>query len=826
MFKLTSLVAFLFAITASASTPPTSVEQQYFQKNYFAMPGAENGISMCKPFNDAFSATTVTGVSAGATMTLNSHGLANGDVVYIRSTGSFEALGSPKSATMTNASPTVFTVTSHGWVEGTRIQLNTSGTLPTGLTGATYYYVRNPATSTFNVSLTVTGALINTSSAGSGSHTVTEVAGPFVQYFAQNVTTNTFEIGKTYGGTSLSIGPNDTFVMSRAQRGIDATGGTSTITVTKTISSPIAGTASYLFTKPASDVSGQGIACDFTIDRSAQARMLTVDFKNELVSGTYDQGSGIPGAYLDSDLTAWVYGPTDGTPTWTQISTPRVITGATSVILPFSGQFQTAASGTAYRLVFYETKSNIQTYAMKVDEFSVAQKAPIYGTPVTDWAPCTVTGTWTANTTYVCKKRRVGDSVDLDIDVQVSGAPTSATLTVNLPSDVTIDTSKRNASTGSVADSTGWTTVLDAGTNEYPIGTLVYASATTVSPRWSNGTGATAITQASPMTFASGDRVYIRIRSLPVAGWASNTVMSQDAGQRQVVASLSGGSTAGTNNTYQKITGISVVGDTFSAWDTTNNKYPVPVSGWYSISAVGNYASQGSASSAINRIVLYKNGVNFNENSVRNDTLAAVNQGLTCFVSGTFPDYYFNAGDYLEFYSFQNSGQTRAFAGITFNIHQVQGPQQIAASDSVYAKYQTTAGQSIANSGIQIVNFGTLVYETHSGAVTTGASWKFTAPASGLYRFSAGVSYTNQTYAAGNQAGSWFYKNGAIDTQLQYQSIETSTASVQARGGSTEIRLVAGDYVDFRVFNNRTAGATTLDTTATNNFITVSRIAP
>ena len=56
---------------------------------------------------------------------------------------------------------------------GDALVLSTTGSLPTGLTVGTVYFVINTAANTFNVSLTVGGAAINTSSAGSGTHSMT-----------------------------------------------------------------------------------------------------------------------------------------------------------------------------------------------------------------------------------------------------------------------------------------------------------------------------------------------------------------------------------------------------------------------------------------------------------------------------------------------------------------------------------------------------------------------------------------------------------------------------------------------------------------------------
>ena len=76
---------------------------------------------------------------------------------------------------ISNASPAVFTLTSHGLTLNDSIVLTTSGTLPTGLSLATTYYVISAGltANAFRVSLTLGGTVINTTGAGSGTHSFT-----------------------------------------------------------------------------------------------------------------------------------------------------------------------------------------------------------------------------------------------------------------------------------------------------------------------------------------------------------------------------------------------------------------------------------------------------------------------------------------------------------------------------------------------------------------------------------------------------------------------------------------------------------------------------
>jgi hypothetical protein len=68
--------------------------------------------------------------------------------------------------TFTSASPAVVTATTT-FAAGTPMQFSASGSLPTGVSAATTYYVANPSGLTFNIANS-SGTLINTSSTGSG----------------------------------------------------------------------------------------------------------------------------------------------------------------------------------------------------------------------------------------------------------------------------------------------------------------------------------------------------------------------------------------------------------------------------------------------------------------------------------------------------------------------------------------------------------------------------------------------------------------------------------------------------------------------------------
>jgi len=73
----------------------------------------------------------------------------------------------------TIGSPCTITWAAHGLANDTPVMFTTTGTLPTGITAGTVYYVRNRDTHTFELSLKKSGAAVNTSGSQSGTHTGT-----------------------------------------------------------------------------------------------------------------------------------------------------------------------------------------------------------------------------------------------------------------------------------------------------------------------------------------------------------------------------------------------------------------------------------------------------------------------------------------------------------------------------------------------------------------------------------------------------------------------------------------------------------------------------
>ena len=80
-----------------------------------------------------------------------------------------------------NIGTSTFTRNSHGYLEGNPLKFTTTDTLPIGVTSGTFYYVKNVTTNTFQISATSGGSVITLSGSQAGTHTVNKVPGDLSQ---------------------------------------------------------------------------------------------------------------------------------------------------------------------------------------------------------------------------------------------------------------------------------------------------------------------------------------------------------------------------------------------------------------------------------------------------------------------------------------------------------------------------------------------------------------------------------------------------------------------------------------------------------------------
>ena len=142
--------------SATISVNNTGSNTNVYSNVYFTVPVFVGGIIL----NGPYAITQVTDAN-------NYQFVAQSNATYTNSSTATITIASPAIVTTTYAPPT-----------DTTVVFTTTGALPTGLTAGTQYFVRNITNlagggTTFNVSATPTGTLINTSGSQSGTQTAT-----------------------------------------------------------------------------------------------------------------------------------------------------------------------------------------------------------------------------------------------------------------------------------------------------------------------------------------------------------------------------------------------------------------------------------------------------------------------------------------------------------------------------------------------------------------------------------------------------------------------------------------------------------------------------
>ena len=545
---------------------------------------------------------------------------------------------------------------------------------------------------------------------------------------------------------------------------VDCTGGSPSSTWTRNTSSPIRYSQDFLWTKSGSTSrQGEGVSYAFTIDRADQAKALSFDWDYEIASGTYvgDSTNGY-------DMGGYLYDVTNGTliyPTSCQIEN-------TGVIAHQHCEFQTSYNSTSYRACIHTQSTSTSNYTLQFSGFSITPNTHSTGSITTDWTAYTpvFTGLGTVGDIAV-QSRRNGDSLEVKGNFQV-GSPTGVTAKMTLgykgvSGNVTIDSSK--LASGGFNELVGYRVSNQALAGSYDV--LVNPSTSTTELLWghhNSSTGGTA-SQIGTDEFVPNEFVSFYAR-VPILGWSTSQVLSSDTATNVIAASyFTSGSVALTAGspidfaTKDFDLGGNVT--TGAAW-----KFTASVPGVYRVSA---FLNTTSVSANLN---IYKNGALYK-------LLGTAN---TSAYSGGSTMIELKGGDYIDVRP-SSSGTLATDNTQSISIERLSGPAQIAASETVMAYYGISVDRT---PGTSQVNYDTKVIDTH-GAVTTGASWKFTAPISGMYKVSGA-----SNVSSGGGGSLMVYKNGSAFGAVS--ALTTGVVNNTSALAGLVVPMVAGDYIDFR----------------------------
>lgn len=181
-----------------------------------------------------------------------------------------------------------------------------------------------------------------------------------------------------------------------------------------------------------------------------------------------------------------------------------------------AGYFETVRAGSSVHLVCTSSTTWVADEVSGTWRADSTTSAGFAYTP-TPWTTFTPTGSWSTNTTYTGTWRQVGNVWQAHYCLTLSGAPTSANLTVELPSGFLLATTAAAGWVGST-NYVGFGEIYDAGTASRPgcWGQMSSGDNNTITVLYTSAvTSAANVTQAAPQTFANLDEVRLWVE-IPV----------------------------------------------------------------------------------------------------------------------------------------------------------------------------------------------------------------------------------------------------------------------------------------------------------------------
>jgi hypothetical protein len=627
-----------------------------------------------------------------------------------------------------------------------------------------------------------------------------------LQQGAKNyITYGSFENNATTGWSlgSASIDSTTKFPTGSPTFNIGTSSGT--LSIATSSSSPLAGTYSLTYVDSAATTAGKFLHTDaYTIDSEDKAKPLAVSFSYEISSGASNGVFG--GTSSDSFGIAIYYTATSGNG-WLMPAGVRSMYQSSGAGKAYA-TFQTPSDTTSLRVVFFNANATSGAITVKLDSFVLGPEKTVQGVPASDWAAYTptVTGIGTGSeSNKAFYWLRVGNDLHIKGTIRISSGTGSSNVAFTVPSGVSINTS-----------------ILRSGGLGYNL--LGQANITSL-------TNTRYIDALSSTTFGlfnfgssnvigsdlSGSNIDIIINAtLPVVGWSSNVAMSSDSDTR--VVSLSSTRSAAQSITHNSETTIifnNPSKDTHSILNTSTGIITVPVSGRYTFNGVIVYAANGSGI----RYIGYK-----------------VDSGSTLIVSningngvyGNYIPYTFsadlNAGQTVQIRTYQDSGSSvNVNAESYFHVTRASGPAVIAASETVYAKYNNVAGTSITNLD-STIPFATKISDSHgffNGSVAT-------IPVSGTYLICAKL-HTAAVNNSTSQALILNFKITSSGVESAESGLSLTIANKYGNGvsldhvvhGCKTYRLLAGDTFQVLANNSNTVS---LNTTAGSNWVSITRV--
>jgi hypothetical protein len=165
--------------------------------------------------------------------------------------------------------------------------------------------------------------------------------------------------------------------------------------------------------------------------------------------------------------------------------------------------------------------------------------------------------------------------------------------------------------------------------------------------------------------------------------------------------------------------------------------------------------------------------------------------------------------------SFNQSGGLNYLSSAYFVINASKNPALAGLGlNRIAASAINTAGTSIPNTATPtVVTYdSTKIFDTHGALNTTTGI--FTVPETGYYQVNAVFLFSSLAWTVNNYAMCAVYKNGVAQNNGRYNEVPVTATRFIDCSVNQVVYATKGDTIDLRIQQNRTGGASTLNTAA------------
>jgi hypothetical protein len=570
---------------------------------------------------------------------------------------------------------------------------------------------------------------------------------------------------------------------------LDGTGGTPSSSLGQGVTDVLRGSFDFSYTTSTSQ--GDGISTDFTIDNADQSQILRVAFDYSSAQSP----AGDP--FVDGSMRVYVFNTTGPVAPPIEIN-PRDIKAGKG---KFEGYFQTLPSGSpgnGYRLILHAADNN--SYTVQFDNFFVGPATPaVKSGPIvlSAYGSATQVGTTTSGTT-----------VEFDstlVDTMGGFNPVTHTYTIKESGSYYISANLQ-VRVDDLANRRSYTRIVKNGSTAHFYSQTLDATASTDA----------GISISKILDLVKGDEINIQFQSLDDASWtishATNSssfsifkISSDDSSGSGRVIAFSGWEQVGAASAPADNTNISVdnvLTDTTNSYDSVNNRWVVPESGYYQIQGCVNTINMAYG-------FFYYTSVYRGSSKISN--VFDVNQRLKNGVADGSQDYgsggcsvgvaYLDKGENISLRitvggKSINGSESGSFRH-KLSIHKVEGAGSSGALGKTVGFKASSDSSQVIGTSLQDLIFEDLSYDyTNSYSTSTGV---YTVPESGLYTIKSTVAFS------ANVTGVRWIAVDINGVLLDFAPQVGGASFATGNNLNTEFQLNKGDLVKIRA--RQTSGA-------------------